>query len=137
VSHESQRLAGILLVVYPTVVWGGVSLLTLLLRRPAFYQRRPLLQRLWRAGHAHAGALLGLSLVLLLLVDRAALPPGLASLARHAAPAAAILLPAGYFLSVLGPGAERPNRLIALAYVGAALLAAGFLTLGVGLLRAA
>src|SRR5262245_57011503 len=42
---ESRRLAGVLLVVLPTVVIGGVSLLTLLIRDPA-YQANPLRQDL-------------------------------------------------------------------------------------------
>jgi hypothetical protein len=50
-------------------------------------------------------------------------------------PLAAILLPTAYFLSVLRPTATEPNGLIALAFVAAAVLAAGLLVLGVGLLR--
>jgi hypothetical protein len=56
-------------------------------------------------------------------------------LARHAAPLAAILLPAAFFLSVLTPEAAEPNGFIYLAYVGAAVLALGLLVLGIGLLR--
>lgn len=135
-SDESVRLAGILLVIYPTVVLGGVSLLSLLLRRSPYYTDSPLRQRLWRAGHAHAGVLLLLSLVMLAWVDVADLPSGAATFARSAAPIAAILVPAAYFLSVVQPSAERPTRLIGLAYVGAVVLVAGVLTLGIGLLRA-
>ena len=57
------------------------------------------------------------------------------SLARHAIPAAALLLPGGFFLSVLSPEATEPNALIWLAYAGAVSLVAGLLTLGVGLIR--
>jgi hypothetical protein len=53
---------------------------------------------------------------------------------RSAIPAAAIFLPAAFFLSVLRPTATKPNGLIYLAYVGAACLAAGLLVLGIGLL---
>jgi len=90
---------------------------------------------LWRAGHAHAGVLLVLSLVVLRYVDEAALPEGLKGFVRLAAPAAAILLPTAYFLSVLSPAATQPNALVYLAFVGAAVLAAGLVVLGVGLLR--
>lgn len=48
-----------------------------------------------------------------------------------------IQIPAAFFLSVLSPDAQEPNGLIYLAYVGAVLLAAGVLTLGVGLVRGA
>jgi hypothetical protein len=30
-SHESRRLAGILLVIFPTVIYGGVTLLRMLI----------------------------------------------------------------------------------------------------------
>jgi uncharacterized membrane protein len=133
-AAPTRRLAGILLVVFPTVVFGGVSLLSLLIADPA-YQANPLRQDLWRAGHAHAGVLLVLSLVLLRYVDEAALGPRARAFARSAVPSAAILLPAAFFLSVLSPDATAPNALISLAYVGAVLLVAGMLTLGVGLLR--
>ena len=64
-----------------------------------------------------------------------------ASLNQHvrgdAFPLAAILLPIAYFLSIVRPDAERPNRLVNLAYLGAISLVVGMLTLGIGLLRAA
>ena len=63
-SVASRRLAGVLLIVLPTVVFGDTSLLTLLISDPA-YQANPLRQGLWRAGHAHAGVFLLLALVLL------------------------------------------------------------------------
>ena len=44
-------------------------------------------------------------------------------------------MPAGFFLSMVNPGATAPNSLIALTYVDAAVLAVGVVTLGVGLLR--
>jgi hypothetical protein len=133
-SPESRRLAGALLLILPTVMIGGVSILSLLINDPG-YMRNPLRQDLWRAGHAHAGVFLVLSLVALRYVDEAELGAGLKWLVRLAIPSAAILIPAAFFLSVLSPDATEPNGLIALAYIGAAVLAAGVIVLGVGLLR--
>jgi hypothetical protein len=133
-SRESRRLAGVLLIVIPTVIYGGASILWLLVRDPA-YRANPLRQDLWRAGHAHAGVLLLLSLVMLRYVDEARLSAGWRRVARYAAPAAAILLPAAFFFSVLTPDATEPNGLIYLAYAGAVVLAVGVVVLGVGLLR--
>ena len=133
-SLESRRLAGLMLVILPTVMIGGVSILTLLLGEPAYMQNR-LRQDLWRAGHAHAGVFLVLSLVALRYVDEAALSKRLKGFVRLSIPSAAILIPAGFFLSVLRPDATEPNVLIALAYVGALVLAGGVVVLGVGLLR--
>jgi hypothetical protein len=133
-SPESRRLAGILLVVLPTVMLGGVSLLRLLVWDPS-YAANPLRQDLWRAGHAHAGVLLVLSLVVLRYVDEAHLSSRGKQLVRLAAPAAAILMPAAFFLSVLSPHARQPNGLIYVAFAGALALAAGMVVLGIGLLR--
>jgi hypothetical protein len=133
-SPESRRLAGALLVILPTVMIGGVSILTLLINDPE-YSRNTLRQDLWRAGHAHAGVFLVLSLVTLRYVDESELSAGLKRFVRLAIPSAAILVPAAFFLSVLSPDATEPNRLLALAYVGAAVLTAGVILLGVGLLR--
>ena len=75
-SSESRRVAGILLVVFPTVLYGGVSLLMFLLDRNSGYMENPLQQNLFRAGHAHAGVLLVLSLVAFRYVDEINLSEG-------------------------------------------------------------
>ncbi|MCW5979104.1 MAG: hypothetical protein KIT09_13595 [Bryobacteraceae bacterium] len=130
-------LAGILLVVLPTVVYGGLTLLRLLIGQAPGYMDNPLRQDLWRTGHAHAGVYLVLSLVMLRYVDEAVLSPFWRWLARGGVPIAAILIPAAFFLSVASPAAEQPNGLINLAYIGAGFLGAAVLTLGIGLIRAA
>ena len=134
-SHASRRVAGILLIILPTVMYGGVSILGLLTGDRA-YMENPLRQDLWRAGHAHAGVLLILSLVALRYVDEARLSERLKRVVRGFLPAAAVLLPAAFFLSVLHPEARQPNAFIYLAYVGAVLLAIGVVVLGVGLVKA-
>jgi hypothetical protein len=133
-SRESRLTAGVLLVLMPAVVYGGTSILSLLISDPDYAQNQ-LRQDLWRAGHAHAGVLLVLSLVTLRYVDEANLPGWLKTVARHSIPAAAVLLPAAFFLSVLSPEATEPNAMIYLAFVGAVSLTLGVLVLGVGLIR--
>ena len=133
-SFESRLVAGVLLILMPTVVFGGASILTLLVNDPG-YTENEIRQDLWRAGHAHAGVLLVLSLVVLRYVDEAALSGRMKWLVRYSIPAAAILLPVAFFLSVVSPDATEPNALIYLAYIGAISLAVGLLVLGVGLIR--
>jgi hypothetical protein len=129
--------AGVLLVILPTVMFGGLSILSFLLRNsPGFYDN-PLRHDLWRAGHAHAGVYLILSLIMLRYIDEAELSIFWKWIARTGAPIAAILIPAAFFLSVLSPEAKQPNGLMNLAYVGALFLATAVLSLGVGLIRAA
>jgi uncharacterized membrane protein len=133
-SKESRILAGVLLITYPTVIFGGVSLLSMLVFTTE-YAANPLRQDLWRAGHAHAGVYLLLSLVVLRYVDETALSAGWKWAVRLAAPIAAILVPFAFFVSILDPKVEQPNAVIYLAYVGAVVLAAGLFVLGIGLVR--
>jgi len=86
--------AGILLVVLPSVMYGGLSLLMLLQQGTPGFGDNPLRHDLWRAGHAHAGVYLVLSLVMLRYVDEATLPPFWKWIARIGAPIAAVLIPA-------------------------------------------
>ena len=57
-------------------------------------------------------------------------------LTRSSVALAAILMPAGFFLSIVKPTQTAPNRLVLLIFAGAATLAFGTLTLGIGLVRA-
>jgi len=136
-SRESRMFGGILFIVLPTVVYGGLSLLGFLTTNAPGYADNPMRHDLWRAGHAMAGVFLVLSLVMLPYVDEAELSAFWKWLARTGTPIAAILIPAAFFLSVASPTATRPNGLMNLAYIGAVFLAAAVLTLGVGLVRTA
>ena len=133
-SPQSRLVAGIVLIVVPTVEIGGASILSLLIADPAYAQNE-LRQDLWRAGHAHAGVWLVLSLVVLRYVDEATLSEGMRWVVRLASPAAAVLMALAFFLSVLSPEATEPNAMIYLAYVAGAVLAVGLLVLAVGLIR--
>lgn len=84
-----------ILVVLPTVTYGGASLPELLLKRAPGYLDNPLGEDLFRAG----------------------------------------LLPAGFFFSILSPSETVASRLIYLCFAGAVVLAAGLLTVGIGLFR--
>lgn len=134
-TRESRRLAGIILILVPAVAFGGASLLTMILGRLPGYLDNPVRQDLWRAGHAHAGVMLVFALVLLRYVDETRLQGRWLWLARTGVPLAAILMPAGFFLSILDPASTTPNALIGLVALGGLFLVAGVVTLGIGLLR--
>ena len=85
-------------------------------------------------GHAYAGVLVILSLVIQFYADEVTSEGLLGFVARSALPFAAILMPAGFFLSSMGAGRTKPNRFIWLLYAGALSLAAGVVTLGLALL---
>jgi hypothetical protein len=134
-TREARIMAGVILITVPSIQYGGYFLLTSLMDRTSRYMDNPLRQNFFRAGHAHAGVFVLLALVCQMLADSANLPTSLLWFARIGIPAAAILLPLGFFLSMASPDATAPNGLVSLIYVGALLLAVSVLTLGVGLLR--
>jgi hypothetical protein len=133
ISDDARHIAGILLITIVAVEWGGSVVLRMVRGRVPATQFQI---RFARAGHAHAAVLVVLALVCQLWVDTAELDGFFAGLARLGVPIAAVLFPLGFFLSSAGRDRNQPNRLIVLLWVGAAVLAAGVTTLGVGLLRA-
>jgi hypothetical protein len=134
-TREARFMAGIILLTIPTIQYGGYFLLTSLADRSSGYMDNALRQNFFRAGHAHAGVFVILSLICQILADSATLPTPWLWLARVGVPIAAILIPAGFFFSMVSPVATKPNGFISLIYLGIPFLAAGVLTLGIGLLR--
>lgn len=132
-SDESRILAGILLLSLVTVETGGIYLLSIVRGRVGV---TPFQEKFARAGHAHAGVLLIAALLCQLYADATDQTGILDWLARTGVAAAALVMPAGFFLSSLGAGRTEPNRLVLLIPLGATLLAAGLLSLGLGLLLA-
>jgi hypothetical protein len=133
----AKLMAGIILITVPSIQYGGYFLLTSLMNKSSGYMDNPLRQNFFRAGHAHAGVIVILSLVCQLLADAALLPPSATWLVRIGVPLAAILIPLGFFLSMTSPTAAQPNGMVALIYAGAIVLALSVVTLGVGLVRGA
>lgn len=88
----------------------------------------------YRAGHAHAGVLVILGLLCLLLAEATSLTGFAHWLAGTGVLCAAIVMPAGFFLAALGEGRTTPGRAVVLLPVGAVVLAAGVVTLALGLL---
>ena len=124
-SQPVQLFAVIALVSLPTVMYGGYALLRLLKTDPDEFRRT-----YFRAGHAHAGVLVILSLVIQVLLDHALLPPDWLWVTRVAAPVAAILVAGGFFGIAFSP------RLRSLLYAGALLVSFATVATGVGLIRA-
>ncbi len=132
-SSDTRTTAGILLLTIVAVEYGGLTVLRLVRGgQPATEFQKTFA----RAGHGHAGLFVVFALVAQLLADGADLNGVTNVLARDGIWAAAILFPAGFFLSSAGRAATEPNRLIFLLYAGAAALTAGVLALGIGLLTA-
>lgn len=133
-TREARLMSGIILITVPTIQYGGYFLLTSLMNKTSGYMENPLRQNFFRAGHAHAGVIVILSLICQMLADAATLPAFLLWLVRIGVPLAAILISAGFFFSVLPPTATQASGAVAVIYVGALVLAVAVVLLGIGLL---
>ena len=132
IQPQTAITIGVLLLALVTVESGGYFL-TRVVRN---HVEANLLQRnFFRAGHAHAAVLLILGMVILLVTDAVGFTEGwLAGVGRILVPIAAILMPAGFFLSVTGRDPQKPNRLILLLWLGAIGLTVGLLISGIGMI---
>ncbi len=134
-TREARLMSGIILITIPTIQYGGYFLLTSLMSKSGGYIENPLRQNFFRAGHAHAGVIVILSLVCQILADSAVLPSPLVWVVRIGVPLSAILISAGFFFSMLPPAATKPSGAVGLIYVGAVILAIAVIALGIGLIR--
>ncbi|WP_069387207.1 hypothetical protein [Cellulosimicrobium cellulans] len=130
-TDAARVTAGIVLLTVVGIESGGAFLVKVVTGRVA---ATPFQTSFFRAGHAHAGVLVILGLVCLLLAESTALTGFWRWLGATGVLVAAILMPAGFFLSATGTGREAPNRAVVLLPAGAVVLAAGVVTLAVGLL---
>ena len=125
-----QISSGVLLLAVLTIAYGGTFVLSV---TRGSVPANDLQRTFFRAGHAHAGVLVILGLAALTLEQlnhvRAPYPA-----ISFGIPAAAVLMPAGFFLSVIGRDPARSGRAIGLLWVGAAALAIGLISAGVGLI---
>jgi hypothetical protein len=132
-SPEARFMCGLTLILVPTIVYGGLTVLGIITGRtmgvPAPRDLAPQQVAFYRAGHAHAGVLSILSLFLQIALDYSALPTVWLWPLRIGALAAALLVSGGFF------AAAHLRALRGLLYLGAAILAAVTLTTGLGLLR--
>src|ERR1700757_3964171 len=122
-TREAKLMSGITLTILPTIQYGGYFLLTSLMSKSSGYIENPLRQNFFRAGHAHAGVIVILSLVCQMLADAAVLPSPLLWFVRIGVPLSAILISAGFFFSLLPPTATQASGAVALIYAGALILA--------------
>lgn len=124
--------AGVILITVIAIAFGGSFLLRI---ANGSVPANELQRTYFRAGHAHAGVLVILGLVIMLLVTEAGISGIFATLSSGVL-WAAILMPAGFFLSVAGRDPEKPNKLRYLIVVGGIVLTIGLASTGVGLISA-
>jgi hypothetical protein len=132
-SREARLVSAITLLVVPTIMYGGWTLLGILTRGAVAPSPDVHLDDmqwgLWRAGHAHAGVWTILSLLLQIFLDSARLAASAKWIARICAPLAAVFLAAGFF------GVSISAGLRWLIYLGVLSMLSALLLTAFGLLR--
>jgi hypothetical protein len=132
-SPDTRLFCGLTLILVPTIIYGGLTVLGVVsggrYGAPAPPDLTPLQVTFYRAGHAHAGVLVLLALFLQVALDHVSLPLSLIRPLRVAALASPLLVSGGFF------GLAHFPPLRVLLYLGAAVLAATTVTVGVGLVR--
>jgi hypothetical protein len=117
-----------------TVEFGGWALLGFLTGREGLSDWQ---KSFFRAGHAHAGVLLVLSLVYVLYLPRAEFSDGLEWAAGSMLLAGVLAQSSGFFLHLAVGRPGEPSAGTKLTRAGAALIAAALVTLAVGLIKTA
>ena len=132
-SREAKLVSGAILLVIPTIMYGGITLLGMLTKDIAGIDPGLVLTErqiaLFHAGHAHAGVWVILSLVLQILIDSTKLSRSMMWLARLCGPIAAIAVSGGFFGLAFFPEFRW------LLYFGGSSLVIALLITGFGLLR--
>lgn len=121
-----------------TVEAGGWALLRFLTGSPApggdpdEIGRR---LRFFRAGHAHAGVLIVLSLVYFIYLDRADYSNGVDWIVGLALVVGAVMQSSGFFVHMGAGAPERPTAGTTVTRIGAVLIAVSLVILAVGLIK--
>ncbi|BCN70296.1 hypothetical protein RE943_37690 [Prescottella equi] len=103
-------VVGVTVLTVVGIASGGAFLLRIL----AGDQGANALQKsFFRAGHAHAGVLVTLGILLATLTAVVDASPGWSAAGAIAVLVAAIFIPAGFFLSVLGRDPAKPGPMVA------------------------
>mgnify|MGYP005858163679 FL=1 len=134
-TNEARKISGYILLSVPTLIYGGYFLLTVLSGQQEHLQLTDFQKSMFRAGHAHAGVLVILSLLIQLFADHAKLSNIMKWTIRISFPVSAIIISIGFFAAAIGTQIERPTVLIAILYFGIVILIFSLLTLGIGLIK--
>ncbi len=134
-TTTSKKMSGYILLSVPTIIYGGYFLLTVLSGQQDHLQLTDFQKSMFRAGHAHAGVLVILALVVQSFVDHATLSDNWKWIARLSFPISAIAISMGFFAAAIGQQITKPTGLIFILFIGIAILVFGLLTLGIGLIR--
>lgn len=132
--NPTRALTALVLFAIVTVEFGGWSLLGFLTSQDSL---TPFQEQFFRAGHGHAGVLLVLALVFLIIVERTAFSARTQLWLSLTLLLGVVFQSGGFFLHMLAGEENAASAGTLVTRFGAVLLAMALVGLGVGVLRSA
>jgi hypothetical protein len=130
-SDAARWMVALAFISLPTIAFGGQFLLSILRRRAGTASITAVQRDYFRAGHAHAGVLVLLSIVGQLVLEASRFDPWLVWVLRIGLFAAPLLISGGFFGGAPRTKDGPATPLVRLIGIGAAILS--LTTLGVGI----
>ena len=130
-SDASRWMVAIAFISLPTIAFGGYFLLSILKKQVGTENISGIQREYFKAGHAHAGVLVILSIIGQLVLDYSLFNETLVWAMRIGLFAAPLLISGGFFGGAPRTSESKPGGLVKLIPLGAIVMS--LTTLGVGL----
>ena len=130
-SDASRWMVAIAFISLPTIAFGGYFLLSILKKQVGTENITSIQREYFKAGHAHAGVLVILSIIGQLVLDYSLFNETLVWAMRIGLFAAPLLISGGFFGGAPRTSESKPGGLVKLIPLGAIVMS--LTTLGVGL----
>ncbi len=135
-SDASRWMIALAFISLPTIAFGGYFLLSILKKQKGTENISAIQRDYFKAGHAHAGVLVSLSIIGQLVLDFSLSNDTLVWAARIGLFVAPLLISGGFFGGVPTKADGKPGALVKLIPIGAVVLSASTIAVGLGLLIA-
>lgn len=135
-SDASRWMIALAFISLPTIAFGGYFLLSILKKQKGTENISAIQRDYFKAGHAHAGVLVSLSIIGQLVLDFSLSNDTLVWAARIGLFVAPLLISGGFFGGAPTKADGKPGALVKLIPIGAVVLSASTIAVGLGLLIA-
>lgn len=133
-SEAARWMVAIGFIALPTIAYGGYFLLSVLKRKVGTENITPAQKDYFRAGHAHAGVLVTLSIIGQIVLDYSNFDDWLTWTFRIGLLVSPILISAGFFGGAPKTADGPVGPLVKLISIGAVIFSISALGVGIGLL---
>lgn len=133
-SDAARWMVAIGFIALPTIAYGGYFLLSVLKRKVGTENITPVQKDYFRAGHAHAGVLVTLSIIGQIVLDYSSFDDWLTWTFRIGLLVSPILISAGFFGGAPRTEEGPAGPLVKLISIGAVIFSISVVGVGIGLL---